>query len=200
MEAEAPAHLQPFASSVLSLLSIWPALSLIFDHSPPKPPLTPSSLTSELATELVGAFLDASPSEPALEEVEDFLVGWVLATLEVRVEDDSEVQIARDLGGMWKEWSAAGGDSTKLPRDGIVERVEAMARRKSEKRRLMNGRPDQGSSAMVNEDGEETDNSSSDTDGDDGDDMMVDAPRKSDKPVPEVDDEGFTMVTSSRRR
>lgn len=202
-DASPPAHLIPFARSVLSLLSIWPALQLALHHSPPKAPQTEEGLLNELATELVGAFLDASSStdgsnagEPPADEVEDFLLGWVFATLEVRIEDDSEVTVARDLSSIWKEWLLAGGDEARLiteEQGGLVSKVEGMARRRQEKRALMGGKRFYGESRIIGDDGDSASSSDEDDEEEEADEMEVDQPEDR-KAQPEIDEDGFTKV------
>lgn len=203
--AEPPSHLVPFARSVIDLLSIWPALQLSLDQSDNYQALAAQkALLDELATELVGAFLDAQTDEggmvqtqavPAQEDLEDYLVNWLFGTLDVRLEDDSEISISRDLIGLWREWSklAMSDETTVRNESELVGRIERLA----EGRRARGVRVE---SQVVDEGklGEEEDT------GEDSDDPMeVDAAQPGRKETknrasPIVDDDGFTLVTQHR--
>lgn len=192
--APAPAHVVPFARSVLSLLSIWPALELSFEHSSRRG--EQKMLISELATELVGAFLDCELGQtPATEELEDFLLGWLFGTLDVRIEDESEVSVARELVGLWQEWASwPGTTEAAYQQEGtLIHRIE----RQAERKRLSGSRVE---ATIVDEgtiEGEEVSD-------DDDSDMQVDPPNGSApraRPAsPVVDEEGFTLVTKPSRR
>ncbi|KAH9809729.1 hypothetical protein DFH28DRAFT_988405 [Melampsora americana] len=187
---ESPAYVVPFARSVLSLLSIWPALELSFEHSSRRS--EKSILISELATELVGAFLDSEVEKPpSTEELEDFLLGWCFGTLDVRIEDDSELTVSKELLGLWKEWTHWTGtvEAAHELEGTLIHRIEKQAERK----RLSGSRIQ---ATVVDEGAVE----SGESDDDDDDDRMdvepvQNQPTRSRPKSPVVDEDGFTLVT-----
>lgn len=205
-----PVHLVPFARSVIQLLTIWPALQLSFEQSAThQSQNSQDSARSELATELVGAFLDAQPSDqettqgpsaerptPDQEDIEDFLLGWIFGTLDVRIEDESEISISRDLISLWNEWSLMThpDDEQGVRSQGpVIQRIE----------RVVQQRRDRGSRIMAQliDEGRLSDNDESDND----DDMKVDEPASQQahtlrRPSPIVDEDGFTLITRSSQR
>lgn len=195
-EATGPAHTVPFARSVLSVLSIWPALQISFEHSSRR--AEQHGLVSELAAELVGAFLDCEPEQtPTNEELEDFLLGWLFGTLDVRIEDDSEASVARELIGLWQEWTTwTGSVEAAYQQEGtLINRIEQQA----ERRRLNGPRVE----TRVIDEGTVEDGDEGSSDDDDDDQMSIDpnpnsVPRAR-PPSPVVDEEGFTLVTKQRR-
>lgn len=187
--SEPPSYVVPFARSVLSLLSIWPALELSFEHSSRR--AEKSVLISELATELVGAFLDSEPENPpSIEELEDFLLGWCFGTLDVRIEDDSEISVVKELLGLWKEWALWTGtvEAAYEVEGTLIHRIEKQAERK----RLSGSRIQ---ATVVDEGAVE----SGESDGDDDDQMDVEPvqnqPSRPRPKSPVVDEDGFTLVT-----
>ncbi|KAG0148265.1 hypothetical protein CROQUDRAFT_425945 [Cronartium quercuum f. sp. fusiforme G11] len=193
--ATTPDHIVPFARSVLSLLSIWPALQLSFENSSRRS--EQSVLISELATELVGAFLDCEPNQtPETEELEDFLLGWIFGTLDVRIEDESEISISNELIGLWKEWSDwTGTVEMAYQQEGtLIHRIERQAERKR-----VNGAKVEATiidEGIISGEENESDN--------DDNQMKVDpnpnlSPRAR-APSPVVDEDGFTLVTKHSHR
>ncbi|KAA1111510.1 hypothetical protein PGT21_002413 [Puccinia graminis f. sp. tritici] len=207
-----PVYLVPFARSVVDLLTIWPALQLSFEQSAShQSQAAQDSARSELATELVGAFLDAQPvaeessgqeasadqpPTPESEEIEDFLLGWVFGTLDVRIEDESEISITRDLLNLWNEWSAMASpaDEHAVRSSGqVVQRVERLAAgRRANRSQITAQLVDEG---HVSEDEESEEEES----------MNVDGPSSQPSvarrhPSPTIDEDGFTLVTKSTHR
>ncbi|EGG08541.1 uncharacterized protein MELLADRAFT_84742 [Melampsora larici-populina 98AG31] len=187
--SEPPSYLVPFARSVLSVLSIWPALELSFEHSSRRS--EKDELISELASELVGAFLDGEPTKlPLNEELEDFLLAWCFGTLDVRIEDDSEVSVVKELLGVWKEWDQwTGTVQEAYEAEGtLIYRIEKQAERK----RISGARVQ---ATVVDEGAVE----SGESDDDDDDQMDVEPaqnqPARSRPKSPVVDEDGFTLVT-----
>ncbi|KAH9453687.1 hypothetical protein Pst134EA_024556 [Puccinia striiformis f. sp. tritici] len=181
----------PFARSVVDLLTIWPALQLSFEQSTShQAPAAQHQARSELATELVGAFLDAQPTPgdpgqeasgnqrliPEAEEIEDFLLGWMLGTLDVRIEDESEISVSRDLIRLWNEWStmtSPANEEVVRSRGEVIQRV------------------DRDDDQFHSEDDE-------DHTGVDRPAPQLSAARH--QPSPTVDEDGFTLVTKSTQR
>ncbi|OAV95022.1 hypothetical protein PTTG_05231 [Puccinia triticina 1-1 BBBD Race 1] len=207
-----PIHLVPFARSVVELLTIWPALQLSFEQSAThQSRVAQDQARSELATELVGAFLDAQPAVPEsvqqgaddqrpipdTEEIEDFLLGWIFGTLDVRIEDESEISVTRDLISLWNEWSAmasAADEEAVRSRGQVIQRVgRVAAKRRTNSSQITAQLVDEG---HVSDDGESED---------DEDNMRVDEPSSQTPaarrhPSPTIDEDGFTLVTKSSQR
>ncbi|KAH9440890.1 hypothetical protein MJO28_016140 [Puccinia striiformis f. sp. tritici] len=209
-----PAHLVPFARSVVDLLTIWPALQLSFEQSTShQAPAAQHQARSELATELIGAFLDAQPTPgdpgqeasgnqriiPEAEEIEDFLLGWMFGTLDVRIEDESEISVTRDLISLWNEWSmmtSPADEEVVRSRGKVIQRVEQYAVRRCANRTQIR--------AELIDEGHISDDGQSHTE-DDEDHMRVDRPAPQPsaarhQPSPTVDEDGFTLVTKSTQR
>ncbi|MBW0509326.1 hypothetical protein O181_049041 [Austropuccinia psidii MF-1] len=203
-----PVHLIPFARSVMDLLAIWPALKLSFEQSNSyQSPSAQQAARSEIATELVGAFLDAQPAEtpslaegspvstPSQEDIEDFLLSWIFATLDVRIEDESEILVSGDLIELWKEWSrmATSDDEELVRRQGtVIQRVERLAEIQRTRGR--------GVEVQVVDEGRIGDEGESENE------MELDAnPSHQGRApnglvAPVVDEDGFTLVTKSSTR
>ncbi|PLW06822.1 hypothetical protein PCANC_21873 [Puccinia coronata f. sp. avenae] len=218
--SSAPVFLVPFARSVLDLLTVWPALQLSFEQSASHhSQVMQEQARSELATELVGAFLDAQPPDdaagggaptppppppagggqlatPDTEEIEDFLLGWIFGTLDVRIEDESEVSITRDLVSLWIEWAAMScpaDEPVVRSRGEVIQRVDRLAAgRRNSRARI---------TAQVLDEGHISDDPDSQSEQGD-DNMNIDhhhhPPQR--HPSPTVDEDGFTLVTKSSQR
>lgn len=187
--SEPPSYVVPFARSVLSLLSIWPALELSFEHSSRR--AEKSVLISELATELVGAFLDSEPENPpSIEELEDFLLGWCFGTLDVRIEDDSEISVVKELLGLWKEWTLWTGtvEAAYEVEGTLIHRIEKQAERKP-----LSGSRIQ--ATVVDEGAVESGESDGDDDGQMDVEPVQNQPSRPRPKSPVVDEDGFTLVT-----
>ncbi|EFP80541.1 uncharacterized protein PGTG_06497 [Puccinia graminis f. sp. tritici CRL 75-36-700-3] len=207
-----PVYLVPFARSVVDLLTIWPALQLSFEQSAShQSQAAQDSARSELATELVGAFLDAQPvaeessgqeasadqpPTPESEEIEDFLLGWVFGTLDVRIEDESEISITRDLLNLWSEWSAMASpaDEHAVRSSGqVIQRVERLAAGRRANRSQI--------TAQLVDEG----HVSGDEESEEEESMNIDDPSSQPSvarrhPSPTIDEDGFTLVTKSTHR
>ncbi|KAA1123754.1 hypothetical protein PGTUg99_013855 [Puccinia graminis f. sp. tritici] len=207
-----PVYLVPFARSVVDLLTIWPALQLSFEQSAShQSQAAQDSARSELATELVGAFLDAQPiaeessgqeasadqpPTPESEEIEDFLLGWVFGTLDVRIEDESEISITRDLLNLWSEWSAMASpaDEHAVRSSGqVIQRVERLAAGRRANRSQI--------TAQLVDEG----HVSGDEESEEEESMNIDGPSSQPSvarrhPSPTIDEDGFTLVTKSTHR
>ncbi|KAA1067374.1 hypothetical protein PGT21_002786 [Puccinia graminis f. sp. tritici] len=207
-----PVYLVPFARSVVDLLTIWPALQLSFEQSAShQSQAAQDSARSELATELVGAFLDAQPiaeessgqeasadqpPTPESEEIEDFLLGWVFGTLDVRIEDESEISITRDLLNLWNEWSAMASpaDEHAVRSSGqVIQRVERLAAGRRANRSQI--------TAQLVDEG----HVSGDEESEEEESMNIDDPSSQPSvarrhPSPTIDEDGFTLVTKSTHR
>ncbi|POW18364.1 hypothetical protein PSHT_05900 [Puccinia striiformis] len=196
-----PAHLVPFARSVVDLLTIWPALQLSFEQSTShQAPAAQHQARSELATELVGAFLDAQPTPgdpgqeasgnqrliPEAEEIEDFLLGWMFGTLDVRIEDESEISVSRDLIRLWNEWStmtSPANEEVVRSRGEVIQRVD---------------RAELIDKGHISDDDQFHSEDDEDHTGVDRPAPQLSAARH--QPSPTVDEDGFTLVTKSTQR
>ncbi|KAH8915117.1 hypothetical protein BT69DRAFT_1289251 [Atractiella rhizophila] len=165
-----------FASSVLSLLRSWSALTLVLSHNP-----TTGCTVESFAEEIVSLFL-SEETIPSQEAVEDFVLGYFDEDLSTSLEDGSEVGVARDLRMLWTE-SLAEGEGETMRR---VREVEGR----------MKGRKVE---VKVDED-EEVSGSDSEESGEDDVQMDVMEPstKGRTKPEPVVDEDGFTLVQKKR--
>ena len=125
---------------------------------------------------------------PELEDVEERLLQIMEDEFEVVVDDDSSLEVARQIMTLWGQTSE--GDFS-----GVVRLQEEYARRGAR------GGAETIRAAVVEGDGDdsvdEEEWSGEDDDDDEGDVEMGDAdapPRLRERPAPEVDDEGFTTV------
>ncbi|KNZ58709.1 hypothetical protein VP01_1876g7 [Puccinia sorghi] len=215
-----PVFLVPFARSVVDLLRVWPALQLSLEQSASHQTQTAQEQArAELATELVGAFLDAQPlsssspgtdalderrtmdhvaplATPEAEEIEDFLLAWIFGSLDVRIEDDSEIDIARDLLLLWHEWSAMSHPSDQpsvYARGQVIQRIDRLAANRRSNRSLI-------SAQFLDEGLVSDDDAPSLSDNDHAMNIDQQEPSPQPHPSPTVDQEGFTLVTKSTRR
>lgn len=207
--SSAPVHLIPFARSVINLLTVWPALQLSFEQSDAHQSTTlQNDARSELATELVGAFLDAQPTglleglaselvTPDQNDIEDFLLSWIFGTLDVRIEDESEISISRDLIRLWKEWSqmkTAEDEEVVRSQGPLIQQIEQLTAKRQQT---------QGSriKAQLVDEGHISDDDLSEAE----DSMQVDKPLNTSNHPPRraspiIDEDGFTVVTKPTRR
>ncbi|CAH7681674.1 hypothetical protein BY996DRAFT_4578390 [Phakopsora pachyrhizi] len=206
--SQPPIHLISFTKSVMALLAAWPALQISFDQSSGYQSFNQQNTArAELATEIIGAFLDAQADShdsvqmrsdgtiklPDQEDLEDFLLSWVFGTLDVRLEDESEILVTNDLIGLWKEWSRmrTAEDEESVRQSGeTIMKVQRMADAyQSNKLKHKTQVVEQGNSS----DGEE---------GEDDDVMDVDqdSGSKKGRESPIIDEDGFTLVTKSTKR
>ncbi|KAH8601129.1 Pre-rRNA-processing protein TSR2-domain-containing protein, partial [Bisporella sp. PMI_857] len=166
-------------------LFLWPSLSLAVTNSWGGP--DSAGKREWLCAETI-SLLNGTP-EPSLdaEYVEEFLLNVLLDEFEVNVDDDSAYEVAEQILRLRKECSR-----------GNFAEVLGMKRRWDER----GGREVGGD--FKNEGEVEIEGDESEFEGfeDDGEGMDVDeAPelvRVREKPIPEVDEDGFTKVTKKR--
>lgn len=142
---------------------------------------------------LAGAISEAFSAEPATdaEDIEILLLEVLENEFGVRLEDETEVAVAKDIMGIRKEVS-----------EGNFATVDAL-QTKWEARK---GKEVKTGKVQVNETNQDADGDSvdeeSDEDDEDGDVDMSDAPplvAAKPKSAPIVDDDGFTKVVGKRR-
>lgn len=218
--AAAEACLPSFARGVIALLQIWPALRLAVTHNwkpahpptsdPEFPPENASQKRTRLAEELVDAYFSTytSPNTqgktPDSEEIEDFLLEFFEYEYGVKLEDNSEVQVAKDADALWKECIAkSSGQSTS---EALLEKFEKLA----DKARSEDSDPAKAlRGTRTGEQDEEDDDEYStdeDDDGDDGEEMEVDGQQRTSsshshnrREEPEIDEDGFQTVTKGSK-
>ncbi|TFK68113.1 hypothetical protein BDN72DRAFT_888676 [Pluteus cervinus] len=174
-----------FARGVLARLATWPILRIAIQESWGGP--EGQAKRRWIAGVLVDTFEESltgnASTEPDDVYIEEMLLQILADEYEVRVEDGSAEDVARDLIRLW--------DECKLGKDGLVKRFEegeAKVRNKRENVEV----------STTEEDGEWTDD---DEDGEDADDeemeeapQLLDSLQQKQKNEPEVDEDGFTLV------
>ncbi|KAK4047273.1 hypothetical protein OIO90_006234 [Microbotryomycetes sp. JL221] len=200
----ADAVLPTFAKAVLNVLTVWPALRLAVSHH-----WGGRQGTTELAEDLVDLFystateVDAAPNTTAVPDVDDIeavLLHVVSHAFNVSLEDGSETTIARDLLALWQECVAR--CVTPPPHSSaLFEKFAAAA----DKAKAEDGdRKFSAQRAGADENGDDDSDDSTDDDESDDNGMDMDEATSSRGTThddtrgqlePEVDDEGFTLVT-----
>jgi pre-rRNA-processing protein TSR2 len=229
IQSTAEAALPSFARGVVDLLQTWSALRMAVTHNwkpaqapaydPEFPPENAEQKRTRLAEELVDAYFStytASNTQgktPELDEIEDFLLEFFEFEYGVQLEDSSEISVAKDVDGLWKECiakasssSSANGSSSNG--ESLLEKFERLAK----KARADDADPAKALRGTRTGDQDEEDDDeeyTSDEDGEDegGEDSMeVDETRTTatsseprQREEPQVDDDGFTTVTKSTK-
>ncbi|KAF7790793.1 hypothetical protein EIP86_001750 [Pleurotus ostreatoroseus] len=180
-QAENPAPPSPqsvlFARGVIARLAIWPALRVAVDNGWGGP--ESAEKRTWMASVIVDAFEEQVPA-PDAEYVEEQLLQIMSDEFETELEDDSAMDVARDVVRMWAETHA--GDSTS------VLKFESHADRFKGKKVEVEVTPADGE-----EDWEDDSDEEGEDDGEDAPELMETSARPS-KPEPEIDEDGFTMV------
>jgi pre-rRNA-processing protein TSR2 len=142
--------------------------------------------SSEKREWFVGAISDLFADRPDTDaaDVEDVLIQVMMDEFEVNIEDDSEVSVAAAIMKLRTETLEGNFDT-------VNELRKEWDEKKNKKVKVQ----------VVEEDGQEV--SGSDFD-EDSDEEMGDAPplapaKPKEKPVPEVDEDGFTKVVGKKR-
>ena len=179
--------LQSFASSVLDLFTIWPALRLAISQG-----WGSSNGRTHMAEDIVDLFYTTAVDEsatttgdkiPELDDIESVLLHVLSHEYSLTLEDNSERLIARDLVGLWGE--CIGTNSTTRREE---FRIEAEKARAEDGTRVYAAQRD-------GESDEESGSGSEDGMDEDGDEEMeggAGAGGKGREKV--VDEEGFEMV------
>jgi len=175
-----------FARAVIAQLRVWPALRLALSNSEVH---VSSSAVDLFASEILELFTGSkSLSGPDVEDVEDVLLQVMEEEFETVVDDGTETQIAKGLVAAWKSRQ----DPTAIE---AVQALEAEADKSSKKKVERVDRDD------IQEESEGEDE---EADGGEDDAMDVDpAPalvERQPRPEPQVDEDGFTLVTKKGRR
>ncbi|KAF1809716.1 hypothetical protein P152DRAFT_370848, partial [Eremomyces bilateralis CBS 781.70] len=160
-------------------LHSWPALTLAVQHSLGGPD---SAEKRDFLAATLSELLLANPSMDE-EDVEDVLLQYLTDEFEIELEDNSEVDVAYRVVA-WRGKLVAG-------EGGAVEELEAGYRAWKERG---------GQKIVVHRgaDDEESEGSEEDDAMDVDDQEAPELVRT--KPVPEVDEEGFTKVVGKKRR
>ncbi|KAL6897028.1 Pre-rRNA-processing protein TSR2 domain-containing protein [Trichoderma evansii] len=192
-----------FEQAVACALHLWPALTLSVQNNWGGPDSADKrDWFAGAVVDLFSEFADAQPGEtkatnaadePDMEDVETVLLQVMIDEFEVNIDDDSGLEVARSI--VKARSQCAIGDFS----DEVKSLSERFANRKGTK-------VDQMFKKAEYQD-QDTDWESEDSDEDDGDnggDVDMDeapplVPVRKEKPAPEVDEDGFTMVTKKKR-
>ncbi|KIO29172.1 hypothetical protein M407DRAFT_242741 [Tulasnella calospora MUT 4182] len=176
-----------FARGVIALLTSWPVLRIAIDQAWGGP----ESLEKRtfLASEIVDAFEEAqkrSKTAPDFDDVEVLILQAMAEEFNCEIDDGSSEGLARDIVSLWKEVREGRGVEE-------VERIEGLARQAGASE--VQATRQEGGSDSEDEEGEDSESD---------DEMETDEPpalipQKSTR-VPEVDEDGFTVVGRSGRR
>lgn len=189
MSDKSTAQLQDkFDLGIWHILFNWPTLTVAVKNQWGGPD------SSEKRDWLAGQISELFTNEPLTDamDVEVMLLQILEDEYGCRVEDETEVQVARDIMGIRKEVG-----------DGSTEKIDAL----HQKWQARNGKEVSTGDVNVRESNQEADWDSVDEESDeDGDVEMDDAPAlvpakpKEPKPAPEVDEDGFEKVVGKKRR
>ncbi|KAK3186192.1 rRNA accumulation- protein [Lecanicillium sp. MT-2017a] len=189
-----------FEQAVAYSLHLWPALKLSVQNGWGGPDSADKrDWFAGAIVDLFPEFTDAPPSqttkpvaeEPEMEDVETVLLQVMVDEFEVNVDDDSGYAVAEQIirartqcaVGQWDEVNTLAERFANLK----GKKVDQMFKRAED--------ADQDTDW-------ESDSDDDDDDNEDGDVNMEDAPAQQskprEKPAPEVDEDGFTMVTKKR--
>ncbi|KAM0525800.1 hypothetical protein ACHAPE_000512 [Trichoderma viride] len=193
-----------FEQAVACALHLWPALTLSVQNNWGGPDSADKrDWFAGAVVDLFSEFTDAQPGEtakatnaadePDMEDVETVLLQVMIDEFEVNIDDDSGLEVARSI--VKARSQCAIGDFS----DEVKTLNERFANRTANK-------VDQMFKKAEDQD-QDTDWESGDSDEDDGDNGgdvdMDEAPplvsAREEKPAPEVDEDGFTMVTKKKR-
>ncbi|KAM0460999.1 hypothetical protein ACHAPV_000969 [Trichoderma viride] len=193
-----------FEQAVACALHLWPALTLSVQNNWGGPDSSDKrDWFAGAVVDLFSEFTDAQPGEtakatnaadePDMEDVETVLLQVMIDEFEVNIDDDSGLEVARSI--VKARSQCAIGDFS----DEVKTLNERFANRTANK-------VDQMFKKAEDQD-QDTDWESGDSDEDDedngGDVDMDEAPplvsARKEKPAPEVDEDGFTMVTKKKR-
>ncbi|KAL7924652.1 Pre-rRNA-processing protein TSR2 domain-containing protein [Trichoderma austrokoningii] len=193
-----------FEQAVACALHLWPALTLSVQNNWGGPDSSDKrDWFAGAIVDLFSEFTDAQPGEtakatsaadePDMEDVETVLLQVMIDEFEVNIDDDSGLEVARSI--VKARSQCAIGDFS----DEVKTLSERFANRTANK-------VDQMFKKAEDQD-QDTDWESGDSDEDEGDnegDVDMDeapplVPVRKEKAAPEVDEDGFTMVTKKKR-
>ncbi|PHH81457.1 hypothetical protein CDD82_737 [Ophiocordyceps australis] len=186
-----------FEQSVVYALHLWPALTLAVTNSWGGPDSSDKrDWFAGAIVDLFPAFIDVSAAssasnEPDIEHVETVLLQVMLDEFEVNVDDDSAAEVAAQIIRSRSQCALGHFDHVIVLRERFLTR---------------NGHKVDHLFHKAQDADQDTDWESDDDDDDAQDDeenadvAMLDAPPvHKEKPLPQVDQDGFTMVTKKKR-
>ena len=175
-----------FARGVIARLAIWATLRIAIQenwggpHGPAK--------RTWLASTIVDAFEDDTIPTPDEQYIEEMLVQVMEDEFETVVEDGSAESVSRDIISLWEEIQVGKTD--------LVLKFEDLADKSRGKR------PNAQERAVSDDEGEDEDDWEDEVEG--SSENMDEAPalvdRSEDLREPQVDEDGFTLVQSKRRK
>ncbi|ATY58916.1 Pre-rRNA-processing TSR2 [Cordyceps militaris] len=195
-----------FEQAVAYALHLWPALTLsVANHWGGPDSAEKRDWFAGAIVELFPEFTDAAaagppdsstsssnnagPDEADTEDVETVLLQVMVDEFEVNVDDDSALEVAQQIVRARTQCAAGQFDETN-----------ALAERFGKSRGSKVAPLFQKAEDPNQDTDEEPDDDSDDDDDDDGSDVdMGDAPPPKEKEEPQVDEDGFTMVTKKKR-
>jgi len=171
-------------------LSLWPALTLAVQNQWGGPS------SSDKRDWFGGAIVDLFATRPDtdIEDVETMLLQVMLDEFEVNVDDESGFEVAEQIMRLRKDCSK--GDFTEVAQLKDQWEKKGKGGKQVEFKRVERGE-EEDDTDWDSDDLEETDEEY-----EDGDVEMGEAPSilEKEKPVPEVDEDGFTKVTGKKKR
>jgi len=179
-----------FELGVALSLSLWPALTLAVQNQWGGP--SSSDKRDWFGGAIVDLFLSRLDTD--IEDVETMLLQVMLDEFEVNVDDESGFEVAEQIMRLRRDCGK--GDFTKVSQ--LKERWEKKEKggKQVEFKRVERGE-EEDDTDWDSDDLEETDEEYEDEDVE-----MGDAPptREKEKPVPEIDEDGFIKVTGKKKR
>ncbi|TCD69189.1 hypothetical protein EIP91_008485 [Steccherinum ochraceum] len=176
-----------FARGVIACLAIWPALRVAVDQQWGGP--SSAQKRTWLAGVVVDAFEEHQNPAPDADYVEEMLLQITADEYEMQVEDDSAQDVAKNIVKLW----AAAQEGNAEPILTLEERAEKLKGKKVQVEEAAGDESDWD---------DESDEEGSDEDDDDEKvpDLIAAAIKTAPKPIPEVDEDGFTMVKGKGKR
>ncbi|RSL70263.1 hypothetical protein CEP54_001872 [Fusarium duplospermum] len=210
MASSEPAQLPPaaerqseFEQAVAYALHLWPALTLSVQNGWGGPDSADKrDWFAGAVVDLFPEFTDAPPAqndknakvpeEPDLEDVETVLLQVMVDEFEVNVDDDSGTEVANNIIRARTGCAVGKFDDVQALRTRWLNRkgtkVDQMFKKAED--------ADQDTDWESDDDDEEDDEGGADVEMDEAP-ALVSAPKE--KPQPQVDEDGFTMVTKKKR-
>ncbi|KAL5530790.1 TSR2 [Sanghuangporus sanghuang] len=173
-----------FARGVIARLSVWEALRLAVDEGWGGP--ESAQKRTWMASEIVDAFENAKPSEiPDAIYIEEMLLQIMADEFDTILEDESAVAVARDIMSLWEMRDA--DERIKASVTVWEERMDRFKGRKVVSKEVVQESTEVDGSSDEWEDGDDTEDEEAP--------QLLDRHAQSHRAKPQVDDEGFTMVT-----
>lgn len=190
-----------FEQAVACALHLWPALTLAVQNGWGGPDsIDKRDWFAGAVVDLFPEFTDRPPKdnkapvEPELEDFEAVLLQVMMDEFEVNVDDDSGAEVARQIMGVRCQCAIGQFDEANALRQRFGKlkgnKVDHMFKRAEDADQDTNWETD----------GSQDDDSDVDDDEDGGADVpMAKALHSLEKPAPQVDQDGFVMVTKKKR-